>query len=55
MKNEKIRVRNRKIITMRDLFSAKERFHKELSRLPFEEKIKILIKMREIVDLKGTS
>ena len=39
-------------ITMGKLFKAKEQFHKALAKLPFEEKIKILMKMREIVKLK---
>ncbi|MBU1061758.1 MAG: hypothetical protein KJ952_03430 [Candidatus Omnitrophica bacterium] len=39
-------------ITMDELFRAKEEFHKASARLPFEEKIKILAKMREIVRLK---
>ncbi len=51
MKNTKIRLRRGKIITRRELFKAKERFHADLSRLPFEEKIRILTKMREIVEL----
>ena len=37
---------------MHELFKAKEQFHAELARLPFEEKIKILMNMRKIVELK---
>jgi hypothetical protein len=55
MQNLKIRIRKGKIVTMRELFKAKEQFHTELSRLPFEEKIKILTKMRKVVELKGIS
>lgn len=55
MKNKKIVLRNGRISTMDELFKAKERFHRELSRLPFEEKIKILMDMRRIVELKGTA
>ena len=35
-------------VTIDELYEAKERFHKEAAKLPFEEKIKILMKMREI-------
>ena len=30
------------------LFKAKERFHKERAKLPFEEKIQILFRLQEI-------
>lgn len=39
-------------ITMDKLFRSKEQFHKASARLPFEEKIKILMKMWEIVRLR---
>ena len=39
-------------ITMDKLFKAKKQFHKESAKLPFEEKIKILMKMWEIVESK---
>ncbi len=56
MKNrKKLELRKGKLITLDELFKAKEQFHTELSRLPFEEKIKILMKMREIVELKRAS
>lgn len=55
MKDTKIRLRKGKIVTVHELFKAKERFHTELARLPFEEKINILMKMRKIVELKGMS
>ena len=55
MKNTKIRIRKGKIVTLRELFKAKGHFHAELSQLPFEEKIKILMKMREVVELKEIS
>ncbi len=51
----KIKLKNGKIVTRSALFKAKERFHNDLSRLPFEEKIKILMKMRNIVRLKNIS
>ena len=52
MENKKIEIRNGRIFTRSGLFKAKEQFHKELARLPFEEKIKILRKMSRIVELK---
>lgn len=52
MKNKKLELGNGRVITMDELFRAKEQFHRELSMLPFEEKIKILMKMRRIVELK---
>lgn len=52
MTNIKIKLRNGRILTMNELFKAKERFHKELVKLPFEEKIKILMNMQKIVELK---
>lgn len=55
MKNKKIELRNGRVITMNELFKAKEQFHKELSRLPFEEKIRILMSMRRIVELKKSA
>lgn len=51
-RSKKIELRRGKTITMDKLFKAKEQFHKELSRLPFEEKIEILLNMRRIVELK---
>lgn len=30
------------------LFEAKKRFHKEMAKLPFEEKIEILVRLQEI-------
>lgn len=52
MKNKKIELRSGRVVTMDELFKAKEQFHRELARLPFEEKIKILMNMRRIVELK---
>ena len=53
MKNRKIEIKKGKILSTNELFKAKERFHKELAKLPFEKKIKILMDMRRIVELKG--
>ena len=52
VKNEKIKLKNGRIVTMGEFFKTKEQFHEELSRLPIEEKIKILMKMWKIVELK---
>jgi hypothetical protein len=52
MKNKKIELKNGRVMTMEELFKAKEQFHRELAGLPFEEKIKILMNMRRIVELK---
>jgi len=40
---------------IKDLFKAKELFHKELAQLPFEEKIKILIHLQKIANGTRTS
>jgi len=44
----KIVISENKIITRKKLFEDKENFHKEQARLPFEEKIRILVKLQEI-------
>jgi len=44
----KILIRDNKIITRKKLFENKEKFHKEQAKLPFEEKIRILIRLQEI-------
>ena len=36
----KIVFNKKKILSQKELFKEKERFHKEMARLPFEEKIK---------------
>lgn len=36
------------VIIRQNLFENKEKFHKEQAKLPFEEKIKILVKLQEI-------
>ena len=50
---KKIKIRIGKVITRSQLFKAKEKFHRELSCLPFEEKIKILMHMGGIVECIG--
>lgn len=44
----KILIRGNKIITRKKLFENKEKFHKEQAKLPFEEKIRILVRLQEI-------
>jgi hypothetical protein len=44
----KIEIGKGKIITTDELFRRKERFHKGLSRMRFEEKIKILMQLWKI-------
>lgn len=49
-KNAKIVMGDNRIITRMELFKKKELFHKELAKIPFEEKIKILISLQKIVN-----
>jgi len=35
---------------MKDLFKKKKLYHKKLAELPFEEKIKIVVKLQKIVN-----
>ena len=61
MENEKINeikiaIKKDRIITRKKLFESKEKFHKEQAKLPFEEKIKILVKLQEIASyIKGNN
>ncbi|MFA5779562.1 MAG: hypothetical protein WC947_05460 [Elusimicrobiota bacterium] len=43
---EKNKVNNK----IKKLFNAKARFHKELAKIPIEEKIEMLVKLQEIAD-----
>jgi len=45
----KIVMGDNRIITRKELFKRKEIFHKELAKIPFEEKIKMLIYLQKIV------
>ena len=38
-----------------DLFRAKDSFHKELAKIPFDEKIRILIHLQKIANSMPTS
>lgn len=44
----KIEIRKGKIITMNELFRRKEHFHKKLSRISFEDKIRILMQLWKV-------
>lgn len=46
----KIIMKNGKVVTRSDLFKKKEDFHKEQAKLPFEEKIKILVNLQKIAN-----
>jgi len=51
-------MRNKAISNQRieAIFEAKREFHRELAKIPFEEKIKILFHLQEIADsIKGSS
>ena len=45
----KIMVRDGEIVTRKELFARKERFHKQQTKLPFREKIEILVRLQKIV------
>lgn len=47
-KDKKFMVRDAKIVNREYLFKKKEAFHKAQAKLPFEEKIKILIELQKI-------
>jgi hypothetical protein len=56
-KNEDITImtKDNRIITRKELFEKKELFHKQLAQIPFEQKIRILIRLQEIADSIPTS
>lgn len=45
---KKFMIRDSHAVTRGYIFRKKQRFHQNLARLPFEEKIKILIRLQEI-------
>ncbi|MEO0087213.1 MAG: hypothetical protein ABIK90_03965 [candidate division WOR-3 bacterium] len=48
--------KNKKIATRKELFVAKEKFHKEQARLSFEEKLKILVRLQKMTkNIKRTN
>lgn len=50
----KIVISKDKIITRKELFENKTDFHKEQADLPFEEKIKILVRLQKMASgIKG--
>ena len=55
-KEKKIIISENRAITRKELFERKEQFHQEQAKLPFEEKIKILINLQKIASgIKGKS
>ena len=51
-------MRNKEILNpkIENIFEAKRSFHRELAKISFEEKIKILFHLQEIADnIKGSS
>jgi hypothetical protein len=54
MQYRKIALKKDRIITRKELFEGKAKFHKGQAKLPLEEKIKILIRLQEIAScIKG--
>lgn len=48
MENIKIKIKKGRILTKKLIYEKKLEFHKKMAKLPFEEKIKIPIKLQEI-------
>lgn len=46
----KIITKGNRIITRKDLFKKKKEFHRGQARLPFEEKIKLLMRLQKIAN-----
>jgi hypothetical protein len=46
----KIIMKDNKRITRKELFKKKELFHKRLAQMPFEQKIRMLVRLQEIAD-----
>lgn len=46
--NSKIMMSRKRMITRQELFEKKKEFHRKQARLPFEEKIRILIRLQRI-------
>lgn len=46
----KIIMKGRRKITRRELFEKKELFHERLAKIPFEQKIRMLVRLQEIAD-----
>jgi hypothetical protein len=51
-KDEEIKIimKGKRKIARKELFEKKEQFHKQLAKIPFEQKIKILVRLQEIAD-----
>lgn len=46
--NIKILTKDNKVITLKQLYEEHEKTHKEQAKLPFEEKIKILVELQKL-------
>lgn len=44
----KIRTSDGRLITREEFFRENEKFHEDRARLPFEEKVKILVELQKI-------
>lgn len=49
----KIIVRDGKVVTLKELYEKHHRTHAEQARLPFEEKIKILVGLQQLASSWG--
>jgi len=46
----KIIMKGNRQISRKELFEKKELFHKQLAKIPFEQKIRMLVRLQEIAD-----
>jgi hypothetical protein len=46
----KITMKSNRKITRKELFEEKELFHKQLAKIPFEQKIRMLVRLQEVAD-----
>lgn len=51
----KIIIKDNRRITRKELFEKKELFHKQLAKIPFEQKIRMLVCLQEIAHSIRTS
>lgn len=51
-KDEEIKLimKDKRKITRKDLFEKKDLFHKQLAKISFEQKIRMLVRLQEIAD-----
>lgn len=53
MKNLKIKIRDGRILTLKEVYEEHEKTHAEQASLPFEEKIKILVDLQRLASSWG--